>query len=98
MDNFITYEFNFIFHSDLSTMTILMIGRGDNKFKRFSLGIQSMGYIIKEIPECVMKIISNTRNIDGLGKILNDLTIKKMLNFMDIPRLLKFTLKKQVCI
>jgi hypothetical protein len=81
MDNFITYEFNSIFHSDLSTMSILMIGRGDNKFKRFSLGIQSMEYIIKEIPECEMKIISNTRNIFSLEKILNDLTIKKNIKF-----------------
>ena len=81
MDNFITYEFNSIFHSDLSTMSILMIGRGDNKFKRFSLGIQSMEYIIKEIPECEMKIISNTRNIFSLERILNDLTIKKNVKF-----------------
>ena len=57
-----------------------------------------MEYIIKEIPECEMKIISNTRNIYGLEKILNDLTINKNVKFYDIPQLLKSTLKKQVCI
>ena len=35
MDNFITYEFNSIFHSDLSTMSILIIGRGNNILKDF---------------------------------------------------------------
>ena len=74
MDNFITYEINSTFHSDLSTISILMIGRGDNKFKRISLGIQSMEYIIKEIPECEMKIISNNC-IGGSEMILNDFVL-----------------------
>ena len=36
-----------------------MIGRGEDKYKRFDLGIRSMKYIIKKIPECKMKLISN---------------------------------------
>ena len=75
MNNFITYEFNSTFQSDLSEMSILMIGRGNNKFKRFSLGLQSLEYIIKEIPECEMKIISNTSNICDLENISNDLAL-----------------------
>ena len=81
MDNFITYEFNSTFHSDLSAMSILMIGRGNNKWKRFSLGIQSMEYITLEIPECVMKIISNTSNILDLENIVNNLTIENKVKF-----------------
>ena len=49
MNNFITYEYNSSFALDLSTKTILMIGRADDKYKRFELGIQAMEYITKEI-------------------------------------------------
>ena len=75
MNKFITYEFNSTFQSDLSVMSILMIGRGNNKFKRFSLGLQSLEYIIKEIPECEMTIISNTSNIYDLENISNNLAL-----------------------
>ena len=75
MNKFITYEFNSTFQSDLTTISILMIGRGNNKFKRFSLGLQSLEYIIKEIPECEMKIISYTSNICDLENIANDFAL-----------------------
>ena len=40
ISNFITYEYNDITPSDLSSNLILMIGRGDDKTKRFDLGIK----------------------------------------------------------
>ena len=66
MNNFITYDINSIIPSDLSSNIILMIGRGDDPIKRFGLGIYSMVYIIKEIPNCQMKIISKKDNINCL--------------------------------
>ena len=48
MDNFMTYDYYSITPSDLSSKTILMIGRGIDKLKRFDLGIKTMKYIIKE--------------------------------------------------
>ena len=57
MNNFITYDYNSIKPSDLSSKTILMIGRGDDPIKRFELGINAMSHIINEIPDCEMKII-----------------------------------------
>ena len=65
MDNYITYEFNSVIQTDLSSKTIIMLGRAKAKKKRFILGIQSMEYIIKEIPDCELKIISN---ITGMNK------------------------------
>ena len=52
-----TYEYDSITPSDLSSKIILMIGRANDKYKRFELGIIAMKYIVKEIPECKMKII-----------------------------------------
>ena len=57
LNNFITYDYNSIKPSDLSSKTILMIGRGDDPIKRFELGINAMSHIINEIPDCEMKII-----------------------------------------
>ena len=42
MDNFITYEYYSVISSNLSSKVILMIGRGDDIYKRFNLGVQSM--------------------------------------------------------
>ena len=49
MDNFISYDYNFIIQSDLSSKTILMIGRASDKLKRFELGIKAMKYIIYKL-------------------------------------------------
>lgn len=40
MNNFLTYEYNKIIPSDLSTKKILMIGRASDKFKRFELELK----------------------------------------------------------
>ena len=47
-----------VFHLILALKTILMIGRAENKLKRFILGILAMEYIKQEIPESEMIIIS----------------------------------------
>ena len=58
MYNFISYEFNSVNPSNLTSKNILMIGRGYDNFKRFELGIKAMKNILQEIPNCEMKIIS----------------------------------------
>ena len=62
MNNFLSYEYDSIVHSDLSSKEILMLGRGEDGIQRFALGIKAMKYIINRIPECKMIIIS--KNID----------------------------------
>ena len=81
MNNFITFEYNSVIPSDLSSYLILMIGRGSDRMKRFELGIKSMNDIIKDIPECEMKIISNFNGIDYLNNLIKDL---KLDNYVKI--------------
>ena len=81
MNNFITYDYNHSFPSNLMSKIIIMIGRADNKYKRFKLGIQSMEYIIEEIPECQMKIISNIRHVVFLENLINNLILKNYIKF-----------------
>ena len=81
MNNFITYEYNTSIPIDLYYKTILMMGRADDKFKRFELGIQAMEYIIEEIPQVVMKIITNITHIEYLKNIINDLNLENNIEF-----------------
>ena len=81
MNNFITYDLKRIIPSDLSYKNIIMIGRADNKLKRFNLGISAMEYIIQEIPECEMKILSELKKVDRLLKIIEVLNLKYNIKF-----------------
>ena len=82
MDNFITYEYNNIIQSDLTSKTILMIGRASDKLKRFYLGIEAMKYIIQEIPNCEIKIITDLLDIDYLQNLKQKLNLEKYINFI----------------
>ena len=82
MFNFITYDYNSIIPSDLSSKSILMIGRGQDKLKRFNLGIKSMKYIIKEISNCDMKIISTINNLDDLINLVKRYKLENNVKFL----------------
>ena len=82
MNNFISFEYNYVIPSDLSSQTILMIGRGNDNLKRFDLGVEAMKYIAKELPECEMKIISDTYLMEYLEKIVNLLNLENNVNFV----------------
>jgi glycosyltransferase involved in cell wall biosynthesis len=83
MDNFVTYEYDSIEPSNLSSKTILMIGRANDKLKRFELGIRAMEFIIKEIPDCEMKIISELKYIPDLQNYVNnELKLDKYIKFV----------------
>jgi hypothetical protein len=81
MNNFITYNYNKIITSNLSSSTILMLGRADAKKKRFYIGIQSMEYIIEEIPDCKMILISDLKGMKNLLYLINNLNLHKNLIF-----------------
>ena len=81
MNNFITYEYEEIIPSNLSSKTIIMIGRANDKMKRFDLGILSMKYIIKEIPDCEIKIIYNLHGTKYLKDLIDKLNLKKNVKF-----------------
>jgi len=81
MNNFITYDLKRVIPSDLSYKNIIMIGRAENRLKRFKLGIYAMEYIIQEIPECEMKILSEFKKVDRLLKIIEALNLKYNIKF-----------------
>ena len=58
MKNPSTFEYYSVTPSDLMNKNIIMIGRGNDEFKRFDLGIKAKEGIIKDIPDCQMNIIS----------------------------------------
>ena len=76
-----THEFDSVFSSDLSTKTILLIGRGNAKKKRFHIGIEALEYIIKEIPNCELVIISKLSGIEKLQNLVNNLNLEKNIKF-----------------
>lgn len=81
MNNFISYEFNDIVPSSLSSNIIIMIGRAGDKYKRFELGIQAMEYIVKIVPECKMKMISNKLGLDDIINITKTLKLQNSIEF-----------------
>ena len=90
MNNFIPYEYNNIIPSTLTSKIILMIGRGSDKMKRYELGIQSMKYIIKNISDCEMRIISDLKSTDNLKKMIKNLNLEnniKLVGYTSIPEI-----------
>ena len=81
MNNFLTYNYDKIIPSDLSSSKILMIGRADDKDKRFELGVHSMKYIIKENSQSQMIIISKDNGLSNLKKIIESLNLGKNIKF-----------------
>ena len=82
MQNFISYEYENILPSDLSSKTILMIGRANDKLKRFELGIKAMFDIIKKIPICQLKIISNLDGVKDLKNLIYELKLENNVEFV----------------
>ena len=89
MNNFITYEYYSVIPSDLSSKTILMIGRGGDKIKRFELGIKAMKYIIEEIPDVKLLIISSSSGLHNLKKLINKDNLKKNIQFIGFTQKLE---------
>lgn len=82
MDNFITFDYNSVIPSDLSSKKVLMLGRANDKKKRFKIGILSMEYVIPEIPQCQLIIISNLTGIDNQKNLIYNLNLENNINFI----------------
>ena len=82
MNNFITYNYDTITPSDLSSKTIIMIGRANDPNKRFSLGIKAMKYILEEVPDCKMIIISDLYQTDNLINLVKELDLENNIKFV----------------
>ena len=73
--------YNNTFPSDLSSKTILMMGKGSEKMKRLDLGIKAMEYIVKVIPDCKMKIITDIYGKKKLKHLIKDLNLENNIIF-----------------
>lgn len=82
MNNFMTFQYNSVIQSNLSKKTILMIGRANNKLKRFEIGIQAMEYINNIIPECEIDIISNLTGIHKIQNLCINLNLVNKIKFL----------------
>ena len=82
MNNFITYQFDSVIPSDLSSKIILMIGRCYDKLKRFELGVKAMKYIVHEEPKSVMKIISIVDGTLFIQKLIIKLNLTNNIKFV----------------
>ena len=59
-----------------------MIGRGEDKRKRFDLGIKAMKYIVNEIHDSKMKIISDSTNLGNLKILVKKLNLENNIKFV----------------
>ena len=82
MNNFITYDYNKIFSSNLLSKTIIMLGRADAKKKRFHIGIKAMEYLVNEIHECKMLIISELKGASKLINLIDNLNLLNNIVFI----------------
>jgi glycosyltransferase involved in cell wall biosynthesis len=80
LDNFVTYDYDSIVPSDLSEKIILMVGRANRKNKRFNLGIEDMKFIIKEVPDSQLNIISKSKP-KKLKELIYSLNLKENVKF-----------------
>lgn len=82
MDNLVTFQYDEITPSNLSSKIILMVGRASDRFKRFDLGIQSMKYISKEIKDSEMKIISDLNKAESITSLVENLNLQNKVKFL----------------
>lgn len=80
LDNFVSYNYDSVVPSDLSEKIILMVGRANNKGKRFNLGIKAMKFIINEVPDSRLIIISKSKP-DKLRKLIHSLNLEENIRF-----------------
>ena len=91
MNNPQTYEFDLVTPSNLTSKEVIMIGRTNDREKRFELGIISIETIIKAKPDSTMNIIGTHNR--GLAKIINDLNLADYVKFTGFHSNIKEYLK-----
>ena len=91
MHNPQTFEYDLVTPSNLTSKEIIMIGRTNDREKRFELGIKAMENIIKEIPDSKMNIIGKYNS--KLSRIISDLNLTDYVNFSGFHSNIKEHLK-----
>ena len=84
MDNPTTFEYNYVTPSELKEKNIIMVGRSNDKIKRFDLGIKAMKVILKDIPNCEMNIVS-THN-KHYQRLIEKLNLSEHVRFVGFKK------------
>jgi hypothetical protein len=82
MNNFINLDFNKNISSNLSPKAILILERANVK-KKISYLNKVMEYIVNEIPECKLLIISDLKSIGKLIKIIDNINLLNTINILE---------------
>ena len=82
MNNFMTYEYELISPSNLFLNNILIIGRANDKNKRYEICFQAFEYILQYISDSKMIIISSINNTLFLQNLEYNLNLKNNIEFV----------------
>ena len=67
--------------SNLTNRNILMIGRGSDPIKGFIYGIKTMPYIVKEVPDAILNVVSSNYDINFLKEMAHKLNMTNNIIF-----------------
>jgi hypothetical protein len=81
MPNLYTFEPSEIKSSNLTNKNIVILGRLNDEIKGIIYAIQSMYYIIKEVPDAIMNLYSSDSRIQFLRNLTRDLNLTKNVIF-----------------
>ena len=79
--NFYTFDPDKIKSSELKTHNIVMLGRAADKIKGIIYAIKAMPFIIKEVPDARLILLSSSYNIKFLKDLAKELKVDKYIKF-----------------
>ena len=79
--NFYTFEPSKIKSSELKGHNIVMLGRAADKIKGIIYAIKAMPFIVKEVPDAKLILLSSSYSIQFLRDLAKELKVDKNINF-----------------
>ena len=77
--NLYTFEPSKIQSSNLETHNILMLGRAADKVKGFIYAVKTLPFIVKEVPDAILNIVSSNYNVGFLKDLATTLNVSNNL-------------------
>ena len=77
--NLYTFEPSEVRESNLTNHNIMMLGRAADKIKGFIYAINTLPYIVKEVPDAILNIASSNYKLDFLEDRAKELNVSKNL-------------------
>ena len=77
--NLYTFEPSKIKDSNLTTHNIMMLGRASDKVKGYIYAVKTLPYIVKEVPDAILNIVSSNYNVKFLKDAAKQLGVSNNL-------------------